>query len=140
MSNFQLQNQVGNRRVLASPEDIKHTVNLNHSISKVSKGKNKLDIVRANVTVQREYPIDTDCGSCKIHNNASCRIEFTVPLGLSTDAVADFKATVYEVCKSFMDKEISTGALRGFMQTPQVEVPERVLKLVANKPSGQNAV
>lgn len=140
MSKFQLQNQVGNRLVLASPEDIKHSVNLNHSISKVSKGKNKLDIVRSNVTVQREYPIDSDCGTCKIRNNASCRIEFTIPLGMSTDAVADFKSTVYEVCKRFMDERINKGALRGFMQTPEVEVPERVLKPTENKPNGVSAV
>lgn len=85
----------GNQVIAANPDDINHTLLVNRSISTIKdKINGTYERVRGNTSVQRKFGVDTDCTDCKRKLDASFRVEWSIPQGLSVADRLAFIATV----------------------------------------------
>lgn len=85
----------GNQVIAANPDDINHTLLINRSISTIKdKVNGTYERVRGNTSVQRKFGVDTDCSGCKRKLDASVRVEWSIPQGLTEADRLKFIATV----------------------------------------------
>lgn len=125
MANFAQQRVSGNQVVSANKDDIHHTLTTNHTIATVVDKRNgNYERVRAQTSVQRKFGVSADCSDCKRKLDATCRIEQSIPLGLSKDDAAKYIATVFEPAVANARARLEGGLAHGFATTPDTSVGE----------------
>lgn len=125
MANFAQQRVSGNQVVSANKDDIHHTLTTNHSIATiVDKRNGNYERVRGQTSVQRKFGVSADCSDCKRKLDATCRIELSIPLGLTREDAAKYVATVFEPAVANMRARLTNGLTYGFASTPDTSVGE----------------
>ena len=118
--NFVQQTVRGNQVIAANPDDINHTLLINRSISTIKdKINGTYERVRGNTSVQRKFGVDTDCATgCKRKLDASVRIEWSLPQGLSEADRLKFIATVAVPATENALARLRGGETVGFAVNP----------------------
>lgn len=125
MANFAPQRVNGHQVVSANKDDIHHTLTTNQSITTVVDKRNgNYERVRAQSSVQRKFGVSADCSDCKRKLDATCRIEQSIPLGLSPADAAKYIATVFEPAVANARARLQGGLVHGFATTPDTSVGE----------------